>query len=141
MLLDGQSLLEKCESQHDKIIRLRYELQGLQYRKSVWKDNCWKVESELKSERQRASKNVHDLREKVRNLEEQVQDLEGKLERARCGICFMGFSDTVLSCGHIFCQGCLLTWERRCRATMGHSMTCPMCRVKSNFSLQIYETS
>ena len=140
MLLDGQSLLEKCKLQHDQIIRLRRESQGLQYRKSAWKENYRKAEVELKSERQRAYKKVKDLEEKVRDLSQQVENLEGKLKRARCAICLIGFSDTVLSCGYIFCQGCLLEWDIRCRATTGHSMTCLICRVKSNFSLLIYET-
>ncbi|KAL8788268.1 MAG: hypothetical protein Q9213_001788 [Squamulea squamosa] len=134
VLTDGERLVEKCESQQKEIIRLRYEAQGMQYRKSVIKEKYWMVESE----RQRASKNAKDLGEKVRDLEEQVQRLETKLERIRCVICLVGFSDTVLSCGHIFCQECL---AKLGRATTGQSTTCPMCRVESNFSLLIYGTS
>ncbi|KAI4089640.1 MAG: hypothetical protein LQ339_008512 [Xanthoria mediterranea] len=83
VLLDGQSLSEKCKLQHDQIIRLRRESQGLQYRKSAWKENYRKAEVELKSERQRAYKRVKDLEEKVRDLSQQVENLEGKLKRAR----------------------------------------------------------
>lgn len=141
LLLDGQLLSEKCESQTQEIVQLRYEIQGLHHRKSTWKEKYWKADSKLKLQRQHASQTVGDLEGKVRQLEEQVQDLEVKLERVRCSICLVSFSNMALSCGHIFCQGCLIAWEQRCLASVEPWMTCPVCRVKSDFNLRIYETT
>lgn len=141
MLVEGQMLSEKCESlsakivsQKKEIIRLRYEAQGLHFRKSELKEKCWKMELEKEC----ASKHTKDLGEKLQVLKDQVQHLEGELEGARCGVCLVRISDTALSCGHLFCQGCLLEWERECRMVLHRSMTCPMCRVTSEFNVAIY---
>ncbi len=70
------------------------------------------------TERYVLSREVSRLRSVVQQHEQQQQQATA----SKCKICFDAIPDAAISCGHVFCVGCV---ERLCESEDG---SCPVCR-------------
>ncbi|KAK7417868.1 peroxisome biogenesis factor 10 [Neonectria punicea] len=69
-------------------------------------------------------------REKNKALERELSALREalKLEKLirQCGMCYEKTTDTVTKCGHLFCSGCVTSWQEQHHPPF--LAPCPMCR-------------
>ncbi|KAK7415462.1 hypothetical protein QQZ08_012329 [Neonectria magnoliae] len=69
-------------------------------------------------------------RDKNKALELELRALREalKLEKLirQCGMCYEKTTDTVTKCGHLFCSGCVTSWQGQHHPPF--SAPCPMCR-------------
>ena len=67
------------------------------------------------------------LKKKYTILNEYERERFGSEDANLCPICDENKIDISLPCSHFFCEGCLKSWMKK-------SKTCPLCRLKLEFS-------
>lgn len=86
-------------------------------------------EQQLKAEREKVAILTRDLLAAREALKKE------KVHR-QCGMCYEKSTDTVTKCGHLFCGGCIASWQSQ--HDHPFQAPCPMCRKAMGKTIKIF---